>query len=204
MPSVIPDAGRASPESLTELLDVLRPGAEDTRVSVADALARIGGRSFPAVILVPCVLVVSPLSGIPTMPTLSGLLVLLIALQALVGRRYLWLPSVITRRSISARRMTRALDWLARPAAFMDRHSHNRMRFLVSGPTRIFAYAATCVSAIGWPLLEILPFVTSFAAGAVAMVMYGLMVRDGFYALWGYVQGGLLYAAVLAAWAGLV
>ncbi|WP_425071881.1 exopolysaccharide biosynthesis protein [Sagittula sp. S175] len=200
----IPAVDRPSPESLTDLLAVLRPGPEDDRISVEDALARVGSRSFPAVILVPAVLVVSPLSGIPTMPSLSGLLVLFITLQVLLGRKHLWLPGFITRRSISASKMTRALDWLARPAAFMDRHSHDRLRFLVRGPTRVFAYIATAVLAAGWPLLEILPFVTSFAAGAVSMIMYGLMVRDGFYTLWGYVQGALLYGAVLMVWVGIV
>lgn len=193
-----------APTTLVGLLEALRPPPDDDRVSVDEALARIGSRSFPAVILVPAVLVVSPLSGIPGVPSLSGLLVLLIAMQALLGRRSLWLPGWITRRSIASPKMNRALDWLMRPAAFMDRHSHDRLRLLVRGPLRPLAYVATAILAAGWPLLEILPFVTSFAAGAVSMLMYGLMVRDGFFTLWGYVQGGLLYGAVLIVWAEIV
>nr|WP_245216225.1 exopolysaccharide biosynthesis protein [Sagittula salina] len=187
------------------MLAVLRPEPGEESVSVEEALERVGFRSFPAVILVPSVLVVSPLSGIPGMPTVSGMVILLITVQVLMGRKHLWLPGFIMRRSLSSARMNKALDWLQRPAAYMDRHSHDRLSLLVRGSAaRVAAYVATAVISTSWPLLEILPFVTSFGAGAVAMIMYGLMVRDGAYALWGYLQGAALYAIVLSIWAGLV
>lgn len=182
----------------------MRPEAGDARVSVADVLSRVGGRSFPAVILVPAIVLVSPVSGIPGTPTLGALIVLLITAQALVGRKHLWLPRVLRDRSIEAARMTKAIEWLSKPAAWMDRHSHNRLRILTNGPTRLVAYAATAVMAASWPLLELLPFVTSFSAGAMAMIMYGLMVRDGAYTLAGYVQGGLIYLGLLSTVLGLI
>jgi hypothetical protein len=205
---VLPDttgvSAGSSPETLLELLDMMRPGEGDSRVSVADVLARVGGRSFPAVLLIPCIILVSPVSGIPGMPTVFSLIVLVITLQGLVGRRHLWLPGFLRNRSISADRMTRAIAWLSRPAEWMDRYSRNRLRILTNGPTRFFAYAATAVMAASWPLLELLPFVTSFSAGAIAMIMYGLMVRDGAYTLAGYVQGGVIYTGLLSVWAGIL
>ncbi|MFW2588906.1 exopolysaccharide biosynthesis protein [Sagittula sp. SSi028] len=191
------------PESLGDLLAAMTPDEGQERVSVENVLGKVGGRSFPAVILVPCVVLVSPLSGIPLTPTLGGLVVLLITLQVLIGRKHLWLPDFLSRRSVPAHRMQKAIDWLSKPAAFMDRHSHNRLRILTSGPARYFAYLTTSVLALSWPPLELLPFVTSFSAGAVAMIMYGLMVRDGAYTLAGYVQAVVLYLALLSLWIGV-
>lgn len=197
-------AGRPAPETLGALLEAMRPGNGDTRVTVADVLSRVGSRSFPAVILVPAIILVSPISGIPGTPTLGALVIILIAVQALLGRRQLWLPGFLRRRSVSAERMCKAIDWLAKPAGWMDRHSHGRLRLLTSGPMRLFAYAAVVVVAASWPFLELLPFVTSFGAGAVAMVMFGMMTRDGAYVVAGYAQGALLYLTLLTIWSGLI
>jgi hypothetical protein len=197
-------AGTRSPESLNDLLEAMRPEEGAARVSVEDVLARVGGRSFPAVILVPAITVVSPISGLPGMPTLSGLIVALCSLQALVGRRHLWLPGLLRRRSVTARHMTKAVNWLKKPAGWMDRHSHDRLPLLVRGPAKYLAYAMVSLSALSWPLLEFLPFVTSFSAGAVAMVMFGLMTRDGLYVLAGYLQGAVIHLALLALAVGIL
>ncbi len=195
---------QSGPETLQGLLEAMRPEDGDTRVSVSDVLARIGGRSFPAVILVPAIVLVSPVSGIPGSPTLGAMIVLLIVAQVLIGRKHLWLPKILRNRSVEAGKMVRAITWLTRPAAWMDRHSHGRLRILTTGPTRLIAYLATAVMAASWPLLELLPFVTSFSAGAVSMIMFGLMTRDGAYTLAGYVQGSVIYLTLLSVWTGLL
>lgn len=195
---------RPSPGSLTELLDALRPHESQDQMSVHDMVERVGGRSFPAVILVPAVLLVSPLSGIPSVPTLGGLLITLIAAQALFGRKHLWLPGFLMRRSVSSRRMSKALDWLARPSSWMDRFSRPRWRPLSSKAAQPLTYLSVIVLAIGWPVLELLPFVTSFGAGAVSMMMFGLMTRDGAYLLAGYLQGAAIYLILVTLWSGLI
>ncbi|AUC52515.1 exopolysaccharide biosynthesis protein exod [Sagittula sp. P11] len=195
---------RPAPENLNALLDAISPDEGQKRVSVENVLDKIGGRSFSAVILVPAVVLVSPISGIPGTPTIGGLIVLLITLQAMFGRKHLWLPGFLRRRAVSAARLQKGIDWLRKPAGWMDRHSHNRLRILVSGPARFIAYLTCSVMALSWPPLELLPFFTSFSAGAVAMIMYGLMVRDGAYTLAGYVQSALLYVILLSVWAGIV
>ena len=48
-----------------------------------------------------------------------------------------------------------------------------------------------------WPFLELLPFVTSFGAGALALMTFGLFTRDGLYVLWGYIVTGGMTGAVL-------
>ncbi|WP_425099868.1 exopolysaccharide biosynthesis protein [Tropicibacter sp. S64] len=194
----------SDPVSLCDILDRVEPRDGEASVSVQTMLERIGTRSFPAIILAPAVLLVSPVSGIPTVPTLAGLIMVIIALQALFGRTHLWLPGFLTRRSIGATKLQKGVNWLRKPAAWMDRHSHGRLCFLTRRPMKWVAYGATIAIAISWPALEILPFVTSFGAGAIAMIMFGMMTRDGAYVVAGYVQGIALYAILLALWGGLL
>ncbi len=190
--------------SLHDLLDAMRPRDGDERVYVRDIVRRVGDRSFVAVILIVAVIIVSPVSGIPGTPTLSAMIIALCAFQGFFGRTHLWLPDILNRRSLSAARMNTALDWLKRPSDWMDRFCRARIKVLSTGPMRRLAYGLTGLFALSWPLLEILPFVTSFSAGAVSMLMFGLMTRDGIYIIWGYVQGGLIFAGILSVWAGIL
>lgn len=204
LPTPDPASIPRSPQSLGELLEAMRPCDGDIRVSVGDVLDRVGDHSFAAVILVPAIVLVSPISGIPGSPTLGALITILVSVQALLGRRHLWLPGFLQRRSISAPKMTKAINWLRKPADWMDRHSSGRLKLLSSRPLRPIAYAAVTLIALSWPFLELLPFVTSFFAGAVAMMMFGVMTRDGIYLLAGYTQAGLLALAIASIWSGIL
>lgn len=171
---------------LGDLLDRLAAVADRADVNIADVLGAVGERSFAPIILVIALLMVSPLSGIPGAPTVSGLLICLVGVQALLGRRHLWLPDAILRRSIPKTRLRAAIGWLKRPAAWFDRHSHIRWPLLTTPPLR-WATMATCVAvAMIWPALELLPFVTSLGAGAIALLSFGLLTRDGLYVVLGF------------------
>ena len=169
--------------TLSDLLDQVQSATEDPPVSVETVLDNLGERSFAPVILVVALLMVSPLSGIPGAPTMSALVIVLIGSQALLGRHHLWLPGAVLRR---------------KPAAWLDRHSQKRWPILTAPPARLFTMA-TCVAVpLVWPLLELLPFVTSFGAGAVSLLSFGLLTRDGLYVLLGYaVIAGLGATALL-------
>lgn len=182
----------------------MRPAEGACRVSVGDIISRIGGRSIPAVILVPALVLVSPISGIPGTPTLGALIIILCTLQSFAGHRHLWLPSVLTRRNVSAEQMTKALDWLQKPAGWIDRHSHGRFRILTAGPFRLITYIVVLLLACSWPFMELLPFFTSFSASAVSLMMFGLMTRDGAYLVAGYMLAGLVYLTLLSVALGLV
>ena len=96
--------------------------------------------------------------------------------------------------------MRDALRWLDRPAAFVDRHTRPRLRVLTSGPFRIVALMAVLLIAASWPVLELLPFVTSVGAFAVALFAFGLMTRDGVFVA----AGHAFVAAVVALVRGLI
>ncbi|TNF20885.1 MAG: exopolysaccharide biosynthesis protein [Rhodobacteraceae bacterium] len=179
------------PRTLGEILQAIDPDPGEMRaVSVADVLGEIGERSFAPMVLVVSVLLVSPLSAIPGAPSIGGILVTLIASQWLAGRRHLWLPGVILRRAVSARRLSRAIGWLKPWAAWFDRNSKDRLTFLTLPPLTFVAKAMIVVIAATWPLLEILPMVTSVGALAVSLLAFGLMVRDGLWLAAGYATVG--------------
>ena len=189
--------GPAAPRSLVDVLNLLDPGQTDGRHDVPQAqdedgltirqmLDRVGPRSFGAILLIPALILVSPLSIIPLMPTIGGLVILTIATQAFFGRRHLWLPRVLADRRLSAERLTRMVDYLRGPAAWLDTHSRDRLTFLTSKPLDRIALLAVMTVAATWPFLELVPMFTSISAAAVALVAFSLMVRDGIVLVAGY------------------
>jgi len=209
---VTPD--QVAPRSLTGLLDTLDPenpatGAEHRHhdahegLTIQDMLDRVGARSFGAALLVPSLILVSPLSIIPLMPTIGGLVILTISIQAFFGRDHLWLPGFLATRRLSGAQLKRAVNYLRKPAAWLDRNSRHRLRFLSASPMDRIALLAVMVVAATWPFLEILPMFTSISAGGVALIAFALMVRDGFVLIAGYTVLGLSLAVVAALISGI-
>ena len=184
------------PKSLNDVLDVLREAAEGETVSVQDVLEHVGTRSFAPLLLVPALILISPISGIPGTPTIGAIVILLIAGQAVFGREHLWLPGFVQRQHLSGPKFRRALDRLQGPVNFIDRHTHTRLSLLAHRPLSFIAISACVALAAIMPLLELFPMVTSIAATAIAFLALGLMVSDGVLMILGY--------GVIAGWAALL
>jgi hypothetical protein len=176
------------PRNLIDILDALDDVDQGEWVSVGDILQEIGTRSFAPLILVPALILVSPLSGIFGLPTIGATLIFLITIQKLAGARHVWLPGFLKRRRVKADGLHKAIGWLRRPCAWVDRHTHRRLTILVSRPANFAVLFTILAITMIIPALEFLPMVTSFFAGAIAYFAVGLLARDGLFTILGYAQ----------------
>lgn len=171
-------------KSLTDVVErITRAGNGDETVTIGEILESVGQSSFGPMLLVPGLVVLSPLSGIPGLPTLGGIVVLLIAGQLLMGRRCFWLPELIRRRSVSRERMARAGGFLMPVARFMDRLVKPRLTFLTRKPFDYGIAIACVLIALVMPPLEAILFANSLAAAAISAYGLGLVASDGFLVL---------------------
>ncbi|MBM1633071.1 exopolysaccharide biosynthesis protein [Sulfitobacter mediterraneus] len=171
---------------LTEMLDGLEEAGQDRKVSFRDLLRQFGNRAITPFILLIALLMVSPLSGIPGMPSLAAMIIVTMAVQALSGRKRIWLPEILLRQRFRSERLLQAVRWMRKPCAFLDRHSQMRLQFLTRSVMRWITLAICAALPLAWPLLEILPLVTSIGAATVALLVFGLLTHDGVYVLLGY------------------
>lgn len=162
--------------------EVTEAGAADN-VSVADVLQSIGTRSFGALLLVPCILVLSPLSGIPGVPSVAGSIIVLVCVQYLVGRRTVWLPQRILRARVSRKRLATAFGYVQPLVKMLDRVFRPRLGILINHWT--FALIATICALLAatMPPLEALPFTATITAFIIAMFAMALIYEDGLLAL---------------------
>lgn len=195
-PAPPPDANQTPPlRALMRTLSDLGDRQGDS-VRLGDILAAIGEQSHAIVLMVPAMILVSPLSGIFGLSTLTSFVMLLIITQALMRREHLWLPRALSNRTISRKRFNGAIKWLHGPVAWIGRHSQPRLQMLVMAPVRLACWLISLALCLTIPFLELLPFTTSLIALSIALMCVGMVLRDGIYVVAGW--------SVIGAFAGLL
>lgn len=188
----------AEPENAESMLDdigALARGAE--RVSIGDVVERIGARGFGPLIFVPALVGASPLGGLPGVPTLMALVIVLIAVQILVRRGRIWLPGPLRRRGVTSQRLQGAIE-RARPAARgIDRWLGRKLDPLTSAPARVLAALIVICLCVLVPPLELVPFAALAPMLAIALIGLAIAAQDGILMLVGLGgAGGALITAL--------
>jgi hypothetical protein len=186
-------------QSLNDLIERLR--AMDTSrdwVSVDDVFEIIGPRSFGPVLLFSGLVTVAPIIGdIPGVPTLMALLVIVVAIQLVIGRQHIWLPKLLRERAIERAKLEKALGHLESPATWLDRLFKPRLQMLASRPGSHLLGGAALFVAATMPLLEFIPFSATVAGIALTTFGLSLITRDGYMAIVSLVTtGGVVFLLV--------
>lgn len=179
--------------NLHQLVKQVASAGTDNGVSLRNIVDVLGPRSFGPILLVPALAIVSPASAIPTVPTLLCIAIGLVALQIVLKHDKVWLPKFLLDKRLSAHRFEQSLRFLRKLAYWLDPFIHERLTVLSDRPGNYPALLICCIMPIFMPLIELMPFVTSFVACALAFFAAGLLFRDGVLMLAGYavaVSGG--------------
>ena len=178
---------------LRAILDQIERCAQGEEVSLGDLLRSFGAASFVSALLVPALLVISPLSGIPFFSSLCGLTIVVISAQMLFRRAYLYLPSPLMRRQLPALRLRAAVAKMRGVADALDRRTRRgRLRPLVGARGRVLPQALCVVAGRLMPLMELVPFSSSLLGAAVLAFSVALLTRDGVFVLVGMtILGGV-------------
>jgi len=185
------DDPQPKPSQVRAILERLEGLAETDTPTLGALIQGVGTTSFVPVMMVPALLVFSPLSGIPFLPTICGLLIALIAFQLVVRRKHLWLPEVLMRRHLNGARLGKALHWLEGAADWLDRRSRKRFAALTADPLVILPQIACIFCGLAMPFLELVPFSSSILAAAVLFFSVSFLVRDGLFVILGWTLMGL-------------
>lgn len=180
-----------------DILDRLRNVSDAASVSFGGVIRAMDQGGQPVLLLLPALILVSPLSGIPGLSSLGGLTIALVAVQILFGRSTIWLPGFILRRRLPTARLVWAVSKLDKPAAFIDRKTVARAEWFFTFPGRQ-VLLLTCMSCGAiMPFFELVTFSATSLAVVISILASALLVRDGLLA--GLGLGGLGLAVLLIA-----
>ena len=185
--------------ALGKLVDEMEARVQSgEKVSIGLVQNIAGHRAAGPMLLLPALLIVSPLSIIPGLPTLVGLNTVLVAGQVALGRKRIWLPRWLRDRCISAQHAQKLLKFLRPVTRVADGMIKQRAEALTGGVMRrVGAVVCMVVGAI-MPVMEFVPFTSTWAGAVIAIYGLAITARDGLLAL---AWGGFVLALLAAAWA---
>lgn len=187
--------GDKQASTLEGLIDELAAAAEEAsgEVSVADVMDKVGQRSFGPLLLVPALVALTPLGGIPGLPTLLAAFVVIVAGQLLAGRHGFWLPQVLMRRSVKPDKLKTSVSYARPVARVVDKVLGARLAWLTRAPFIHVAAAVCILVAFTVPPMEVVPFAGTVSWVAIAAFGLALIAHDGLV---------MLIASAFAAGAG--
>lgn len=188
---MMPHSDQDDAQPVATILAGLSVLSQQDKVAVRDVIGHFGAASFVPALLVPALIVVSPLSGIFFLPTVMGLTMALIAAQMLVGRQTLWLPGIILARQITGARLAGTVRRLDRLSARIDRMTRPRLAVLTRWPGTIIAQLGTFLCGLMMPFLELVPLSSSILGLAITFFAVSLLSRDGLFVAIGLVLMGI-------------
>ncbi len=173
-------------------------GAE--QLTVNELIAAFGDRAFGAVMLVFALISTLPLP--PGSTTVTGVPLVIMAIQLARGRERLWLPRRVCQASVSRPNFARGVGKVMPVLRFAERLTRPRLDVLVGQTGQRVVGGICCVLAVVLALP--IPLGNMVPAIAICLFSLGIMQRDGYAVVAGWV--GTIGSVVLlvAAWSVVV
>jgi hypothetical protein len=100
-----------------------------------------------------------------------------------LSKEHFWLPRWLLNRSVAQDKLSKATQWLRRPARFLDRLLRPRLTIFTSGMARYLIALICILIAVVIPAMELVPFSANGAGAALTAFGLAVSARDGLLAL---------------------
>ncbi|MCP1170238.1 exopolysaccharide biosynthesis protein [Limimaricola litoreus] len=178
----------SSSRAVEDILDRLeQEGRDDDRATVGDVTGALGDRGFGPFLFVPALIEISPIGGVPGVPTLLALIIALFAVQIVMQRDEMWLPGFLENRSVSGDKLAKSADKLRGIGRWLDRWFHGRLEALTGPKASRIAGIAVLILCLTVPPLELVPFASTAPMAAIAAFGLAMTLRDGVLMALGFV-----------------
>lgn len=174
---------------------------EGARVSVGDILSGLDSRAFGLATLIFSVFSIVPMP--PGIPTVVGIALFIVSFQMVIGRKELWLPGFLTKRSFEREKIVAQVEKLAPRLQWVEKVAQPRLTILTGRVgTVVIGFVILVMAVI---LILPLPPGGNFPpALACAIMGMGLAERDGAIVLLGLAMSVTATIAVTLVTVGFV
>jgi len=169
-----------------QLLKRLRCGVKG-RLTIGRIVENLQERAYALIILFLALPNGVPGPTIPGMSTLTGIPVLIFALEAAAGRKTPRLPKFVSRRRLNRYRVIRHLERVRPYILNVENMMTPRLNWLVNRRHLLFVFCALFSIVLTLPI----PLGNLPAAWSIILLSLGLAVGDGLFVLIGIIAGCL-------------
>ncbi len=164
---------------ITDVLEDIAQQAHEDRLSAGDIVGAFEHRGFGPLLLAPGLLALLPTGAVPGVPTVVGLLIVLVAGQMILGRDAPWIPQRLRDASIQASKYQRVYQKVAPVTRAIDKVLRPRLGVLVRPPAPRLIAIVCVVLALSMAPLELIPFMGAVPALVISLLGLGLTAEDG-------------------------
>jgi len=174
------DARRTS-----DLLRDITTSPHQGDVSIGDFVSLLGDRSFALVILIFALPNAVPVPGIPGFSTLTGVPIMLLALQIALGRDTIWLPERVAKKRFSCTFLTKVINKAMPAMLWIEKCLHPRWVWVCEGISEraigMLIVVLAAILALPMPGGNFLPGLS------ILLLALALLEKDGKLALAGVI-----------------
>ncbi len=180
-----------APKTSALLRDILI-ALEGETTTLEQVLVSLGRRSFGGVLVM-----LSALAIIPGVSVITGLLIMIVGIQMLLGAPYPGLPAFIRGMELDTENLRRFGDRVAQQIEWIERSVRPRWQLLTDPPiARLIALSVVILGAV---MMIPLPLTNLGPAIAILVIAIGQLERDGVVIVAGLLIGLLAFAVALLA-----
>ncbi|WP_428511601.1 exopolysaccharide biosynthesis protein [Roseovarius sp.] len=194
------DAEAPTTHPLTDVISRIRSLADQPEVTIDEIVGAAGQAGILPLIFVPALIAATPLSGIPGVSMVCGLLIALFSAEMILGLKEFYLPEKLKKKTFDGAKLDHAMRQILPIMQWIERHTGQRLSFLFHRPMTWVPQLICLMTGLAMPFLEFIPFSGSVAATGVCLLVMAMLTRDGvvfLLALLPYVIGGVLIARFL-------
>ena len=198
-PSATPGHGRR--ETASQALHRLTIGRPEDKVSFGEMLEVLDERSFGLLLIVFSVPNLLPFPGVPGVSFVTGMAILYIAIQLVLGKKEPALPDWISQKSFTRAHLSRFIVKTTPLLRWLERPIRPRLTHIVAEPGERLIGLVAAIHAVTLAL----PIPMGNLPQAVALIFFAfaLIERDGVMAILGYVASIAAFAWLTAVVLGL-
>lgn len=186
------------PLRLSVELEQLRAQLGQRPVTLREVIHRLRGRAYTLLMILLALPFITPIP-LPGLSTPFGLAIAFIALRLALGQRP-WLPMKLQRKELPAGFFNKVFAVAGKVIALLESFLRPRWSLLcVPRPAQQLHALLILISALVLLLPLPIPFSNSFPAWTILLLSAGLLERDGFFILLGYLACtlGVMYFLLL-------
>lgn len=185
---------------LTDLLDHIQHQTGSGDLKAGDVVESLNSRGYGPLLLAPALLTALPTGGIPGVPSVTAILIILIAGQILMGSSTPWIPQYLANRSIKKQTFDEACDQAKPYTRQIDRYLKPRLRILTNETATRIVAGICIVLALTMPPLEFVPFAAIVPAFAILFFALGISAQDGLLILIGLIAAAAGLGLIFMWW----
>lgn len=177
--------------NLTELLDTIHNDINGDDIKVGELVTAVNSRGFGPFLLCASLITILPTGAIPGVPAITGLIIVFIAGQMLIGRSKPWLPKRIKNLSFKKDKFEKGRDKVRPYTKKIDKFVKPRLTFITNDVTERLIALICVLLAASMPIVGLVPFAAMVPAFAIGLMGLGLSNYDG-----AFILGGVVFAIV--------